>query len=74
MEYGSNLNDGRRIQAGVDIIRAVSKATGVTAPIWIDGAGELTKELNVDSQIIRLYASQADKALRVEHMTQDKEE
>ena len=74
VEYGSNLNDGRRIQAGVDIIRAVSKATGVTAPIWIDGAGELTKELNVDSQIIRLYASQADKVLRVEHVTQDKEE
>lgn len=74
VEYGSNLNDGRRIQAGVDIIRAVSKATGVTAPIWIDGAGELTKELNVDSQIIRLYASQADKVLRVEHVTQGKEE
>lgn len=66
VEYGSNLNDGRRIQAGVDIIRAVSKVTGVTAPIWIDGAGELTKELNVDSQIIRLYASGADKVLRVE--------
>lgn len=66
VEYGSNLNDGRRIQAGVDIIRAVSKATGVMAPIWIDGAGELTKELNVDSQIIRLYASGVDKVLRVE--------
>ena len=66
MEYGSNLNDGRRIQAGVDIINAITKATGVTAPIWIDGAGELTKKLNTQSQCVRLYASEADKALRVE--------
>lgn len=66
VEYGSNLNDGRRIQAGVDIINAITKATGVTAPIWIDGAGELTKKLNTQSQCIRLYASEADKALRVE--------
>lgn len=66
VEYGSNLNDGRRIQAGVDIINAITKATGVTAPIWIDGAGELTKKLNTQSQCVRLYASKADKALRVE--------
>lgn len=66
VEYGSNLNDGRRIQAGVDIINAITKATGVTAPIWIDGAGELTKKLNTQSQCIRLYASEADKVLRVE--------
>lgn len=66
VEYGSNLNDGRRIQAGVDIINAIIKATGVTAPIWIDGAGELTKKLNTQSQCVRLYASEADKVLRVE--------
>lgn len=66
VEYGSNLNDGRRIQAGVDIINAITKVTGVTAPIWIDGAGELTKKLNTQSQCVRLYASEADKALRVE--------
>lgn len=66
VEYGSNLNDGRRIQAGVDIINAITKATGVTAPIWIDGAGELTQKLNTQSQCVRLYASEADKVLRVE--------
>ena len=66
VEYCSNLNDGRRIQAGVDIINAITKVTGVTAPIWIDGAGELTKKLHTESQCIRLYASGADKALRVE--------
>lgn len=66
VEYGSNLNDGRRIQAGVDIINAITNATGVTAPIWIDGAGELTKEPHTQSQCVRLYASGADKTLRVE--------
>lgn len=66
VEYSSNLNDGRRIQAGVDIINAITNATGVTAPIWIDGAGELTKELHTQSQCVRLYASEADKTLRVE--------
>lgn len=66
VEYSSNLNDGRRIQAGVDIANAVAKATGITAPIWIDGAGELTRELHTDLQCIRLYASEADKQLRVE--------
>ena len=66
VEFSSNLNDGRRIQAGVDIANAVAKATGITAPIWIDGAGELTRELHTDLQCIRLYASEADKQLRVE--------
>lgn len=66
VEYSSNLNDGRRIQAGVDIINAITNATGVTAPIWIDGAGELTKELHTQSQCVRLYASGVDKTLRVE--------
>ena len=66
VEYSSNLNDGRRIQAGVDIINAITNATGVTAPIWIDGAGELTKELHTQSQCVRLYASGADKTLQVE--------
>ncbi len=66
VEYGANLNDGRRIQAGVDIANAVSKATGVTSPIWIDGAGELTRDLHTGQQCIRLYASQEDKKLRVE--------
>lgn len=74
VEYGSNLNEGRRIQAGVDIINAITKATGVTAPIWIDGAGELTKKLDTDLQHIRLYASKGDTALRVETKTETREE
>ena len=66
VEYNSNLNDGRKVEAGVDIINAISKATGITAPFWLDASGELTKELHTDSQYIRLYASGADKTLRVE--------
>lgn len=66
VEYNSNLNDGRKVEAGVDIINAISKATGVKAPFWLDASGELTKELHTDSQYIRLYASGADKTLRVE--------
>ncbi len=66
VEYNSNLNDGRKVEAGVDIINAISKATGVRAPFWLDASGELTKELHTDSQYIRLYASGVDKTLRVE--------
>lgn len=64
--YGNNLNDGRKVEVGVDIINAISKATGVTAPFWLDASGELTGELHTDSQYIRLYASGMDKHLRVE--------
>lgn len=74
VEYGSNLNEGRRIEAGVDIIRALSKATGVTAPFWVDASGELTKDLDTDLQHIRLYASRGDTALRVETKTEVQEE
>lgn len=66
VEYNSNLNDGRKVEAGVDIINAISKATGIQAPFWLDASGELTKELHTDSQYIRLYASGVDKTLRVE--------
>lgn len=66
VEYNSNLNDGRMVEAGVDIINAISKATGIKAPFWLDASGELTKELHTDSQYIRLYASGVDKTLRVE--------
>ena len=74
VEYGSNLNEGRRIEAGVDIIRALSKATGVTAPFWVDASGELTKDLDTGLQYIRLYASKGDTALRVETKTETREE
>ena len=74
MEYGNNLNDGRKVEVGVDIINAISKATGVTTPFWLDASGELTEELHTDSQYIRLYASGMDKHLRVERLKQSKEE
>lgn len=60
--YGS-LNNGHRIVAGLEIIRALQKVYGVKAPIFIDNA-EAVNDFNLpamDNQMILLKVTDDDK-------------
>lgn len=63
----SDLNNGHKILAGLDIIRSLSELYGVSVPIFVDNA-ESMNEFNVpdmDAQLILLSVSE-DKQLKVE--------
>lgn len=66
VSYGTNLNSAAKLNAGLDIISALSKASGVQLPVWVDNAESVTELLPVETQIIRLAVSAQDKILRVE--------
>lgn len=60
-----NLNNGARINVGIDIINTLSRAYGVTVPLFVDNAESVTKIEPSDTQIIRLVVSKNDKELRI---------
>lgn len=62
-----NLNNGARINVGVDIINTLSRVYGVTVPLFVDNAESVTRLEDSDSQIIRLVVSEFDKELRVNY-------
>lgn len=67
--YGSGLNNAARINVGLDIINTLSEHYGFRAPIFVDNAEAVVDLLPVQSQMIRLVVSGADKSLRVETET-----
>lgn len=62
-----SLNSGMRINAGIDIINALSRANGVQVPLFIDNAESVTNLENTDTQVIRLVVSETDKELRLHY-------
>lgn len=48
---------GEKILIGLDIINAISTSQGIFAPIFIDNAESLTRELPMKSQIVNLRVS-----------------
>lgn len=62
-----NLNSGAKINVGIDIINALSRAYGVTVPLFVDNAESVTNLEKSDCQIIRLVVSENDKKLRCEY-------
>lgn len=63
--YG-DMNNAARINTGLDIIRTLSKHYRFSAPIFIDNSEAVVQLLPIDSQVIRLVVSGADKQLRIE--------
>ena len=53
----SDLNDAKKVNAGLDIINAICKFEGITAPIFIDNAESVNKLLDTASQQIRLVVT-----------------
>ena len=62
----SNLNNGARIQIGLDIIRTLQAHYGFTCPVWIDNRESVVQIPEMDCQIISLIVSEKDKKLRIE--------
>lgn len=59
------LNNGMKINVGIDIINALSRHYGVRVPLFIDNAEAVTKLEDCKSQVIRLVVSENDKELRM---------
>jgi DNA repair exonuclease SbcCD ATPase subunit len=62
----SNLNNGARLNIGLDIINTLADHYGFTPPVWLDNAESVTNILPTMGQQIRLIVSAPDKKLRVE--------
>ena len=62
-----NINSGAKINVGIDIINTLSRAYGVTVPLFVDNAESVTHLENSTNQIIRLVVSERDKELRYEN-------
>lgn len=64
--YGS-LNNGMRINLGVDVIRTISEHHGLRVPLVVDNAESVVSLLDANTQVIRLVVSGNDKELRCEY-------
>ena len=62
-----SVNNGMKINLGIDIINTLSVAYGVRVPLFVDNAESVTSLEKCDSQIIRLVVSENDKELRVNY-------
>ena len=62
----SNLNNGARLNIGLDIINTLADHYGFAPPVWLDNAEGVTNILPTKGQQIRLIVSAQDKKLRVE--------
>lgn len=59
------LNNGMKVNVGIDIINALSRHYGVTVPLFVDNAEAVTRLEPCDAQVIRLVVSEEDKELRM---------
>ena len=62
-----SVNNGMKINLGIDIINTLSTAYGVRVPLFVDNAESVTKLEHCNSQIIRLVVSENDKELRANY-------
>lgn len=59
------LNNGMKVNVGIDIINALSRHYGVTVPLFVDNAEAVTRLEDCHAQVIRLVVSEEDKELRI---------
>jgi chromosome segregation ATPase len=62
----NSLNNGARINAGIDVINALSTHYGVSVPLFIDNAESVVNIIPTIEQVVRLVVSEKDAALRIE--------
>lgn len=65
--YSTNLNPGKKINAGLDIIRTLSEAVGFSAPVWIDNSESYVTLDDIGAQIIALRVDASAQALTINH-------
>ena len=61
----SDLNDAMKINAGLDIINAISRANGIVAPIFIDNRESVCEIVSGLAQIINLIVDPYCKTLKI---------
>lgn len=59
------LNNGMKVNVGIDIINTLSRHYGIHVPLFIDNAEAVTRLEDSTSQVIRLVVSEEDKELRI---------
>jgi len=72
--FSEGLNNGARINSGLDIINTLSKHYGVSVPIVFDNAESVTELIDTNSQLISLVVSEKDKQLRIEKQNDEESE
>jgi myosin heavy subunit len=65
--YGSGLNNGARINVGLDIIRTLSEHYGVKVPVFVDNAEAVTELIDPGTQTIRLVVDGNYQELTIEN-------
>jgi DNA repair exonuclease SbcCD ATPase subunit len=63
--YSSGLNNGMRLNAGLDIIQTLGQHYGISMPVLVDNAESVTELLPIDAQVIRLVVSAEHKELTI---------
>lgn len=63
----SSLNNGMKINLGVDIINTLSRHYSVSVPLFVDNAESVTRLEKSDAQVIQLVVSEKDKELNVKY-------
>lgn len=63
----ASINNGAQINVGIDIINTMSRAHGVSVPLFVDNAESVTHLEDMDAQVIRLVVSEQDQELRCEY-------
>lgn len=66
VEFEKNLNTASRINAGIDIINALSKHYNISAPIFLDNRESVTNIIPTENQLVNLIVSGIDTKLRIE--------
>jgi len=64
--FETSLNNGSKVNTGLDIINTISKHEGLSLPVIIDNSESVTSLIPMDAQVIRLVVSEKDDSLRVE--------
>lgn len=61
----SDLNSAGKINAGLDVINAISEKLDIEVPIFIDNAESINELIKTEAQLVRLVVSK-DKELRID--------
>jgi len=61
------LNTGSKLNAGLDVVNALSTHYGIFPPLLLDNRESVHDVLNVESQTINFFVNKEDKVLRVEN-------
>lgn len=61
----SDLNNASKINAGLDIINAISRANGIVAPIFIDNRESVSDIIDTEAQVINLVVAAECSTLKI---------